>query len=374
MPQFRFSPVLPVLAAMAAPALLASAASAQDLKVGDAAPPIKVAKWVKGKPDNMTKAGDAYTLKPGSIHVVEFWATWCGPCKVSIPHLTDLAKKYKGKVTFTGVSINEGADNYLPKVAKFVTDMGPKMEYNVVADDKSENGTMSKSWMEAAAQEGIPTAFVIGKDAKIAWIGHPSEMDEPLAQVVAGKWDAKAHAAKAAKAEGEINRLKAVLGEVNTLARAGKFKEAVMKLDSFKSDNPEYQQGLAMTRLRLLQKADESEANVYAKQLAEGMFKDNPRPLNEIAWGMVGDDSTWTKPDYDVALAVAKRAVELTKSEDAAIMDTLAMAYYRKGNLDTAIETQEKAVALLSKGDFPAETAKELKDRLAKFKREKSGN
>src|SRR5689334_13332915 len=108
MPLFRFSPVLPALAALAVPTFLASAASAQDLKVGDAAPPIKIAKWVKGKPDNMSKDGNTYTIKPGSIHVVEFWATWCGPCKVSIPHLTELAKKYKGKVTFTGVSINEG--------------------------------------------------------------------------------------------------------------------------------------------------------------------------------------------------------------------------------------------------------------------------
>lgn len=373
MPLFRFSPVVPALVALAVPAVLASAASAQDLKVGDSAPPIKVAKWVKGKPDNMTKSGNAYTLKPGSIHVVEFWATWCGPCKVSIPHLTELAKKYKGKVTFTGVSINEGADDYLPKVAKFVTEMGPKMEYNVVADDKAENGTMSKSWMEAAAQEGIPTAFVIGKDAKIAWIGHPSQMDEPLAQIVAGKWDAKAYAAKKANEEGEINRLRGVLKEVNALATKGDFKGAVMALDGFKTENPEYQIPLAMTRLRLLQRVDEGEASVYAKQLGEGLLKDSAMPLNEIAWGMVGDDTTWKKPDYDVALALAKRAVELTKNEEAAVMDTLAMAHYRKGNLDAAIETQEKAVALLSKGEYPPETAKELKDRLAKFKREKGG-
>lgn len=374
MPQIRFSPVLPAMAAMAVSIFFASAASAQNLKVGDTAPPIKVAKWVKGKPDHMTKAGDTYTIAPGSIHVVEFWATWCGPCKVSIPHITELAKKYKGKVTFTGVSINENADDYLPKVSKFVTAMGPKMDYNVVADDKSENGTMSKTWMEAAAQDGIPTAFVIGKDSKIAWIGHPMQMEEPLAQIVAGKWDAKAYAAKQARAAGEEDRLRAMLKEVNVLASAGKFKEAVMKLDEFKTDNPNYQMGLAMTRLRLLQKSDEGEASTYAKQLGEGTFKNNPQALNEIAWGMVGDDSFWTKPDYDVALAIAQRAVELTKNNDPAVMDTLAMAYYRKGNLDLAIETQEKAVALLSKGEFPAETAKELKDRLAKFKQEKAGN
>jgi thiol-disulfide isomerase/thioredoxin len=60
-------------------------------------PPLKVAKWIKGKP--------VQRFEPGKVYVVEFWATWCGPCRRSIPHLTELAKKFKGKVTFIGVSI-----------------------------------------------------------------------------------------------------------------------------------------------------------------------------------------------------------------------------------------------------------------------------
>src|SRR5688572_6824044 len=69
------------------------------LMIGDPAPAIQVAEWVQGKP--------VAKFEPGSMYVVEFWATWCGPCKVAIPHLNELSKTYAGKVQFIGVSVSE---------------------------------------------------------------------------------------------------------------------------------------------------------------------------------------------------------------------------------------------------------------------------
>src|SRR5579862_5736966 len=99
---------------------LVCSAFALDIGPNSAPPPLDVKTWIKGSP--------VKEFLPDKTYVVEFWATWCGPCKESIPHLTELAKKYAGKATFTGVSVYEKNApvgefaNYGDKVAAFVKD------------------------------------------------------------------------------------------------------------------------------------------------------------------------------------------------------------------------------------------------------------
>src|SRR5262249_10637651 len=159
-----------------------AAARVQSLGVGDPAPKLDVKSFVKGDP--------VAALEPGRVYVVEFWATWCGPCRVSIPHLTELQKKHPD-VAFIGVSIWEHDQN---AVKPFIDTMGDQMAYRVAVDSIPENagagdGLMATNWMKAAGQGGIPTAFIIDKSGRIAWIGHPMSMDEPLQKIVDGSWD-----------------------------------------------------------------------------------------------------------------------------------------------------------------------------------------
>jgi thiol-disulfide isomerase/thioredoxin len=135
--------------------------------------PLEGLTWIKGGPVSIT---------PGHVYVVEFWATWCPPCRVSIPHLTELQKKYKDQgVTFVGVS-DEPPDVTTP----FVKQMGDNMDYAVASDTK---GDVYKGYMTAFHQDGIPTAFVVGADGKLVWLGHPmvDRFEQAIEQAIAAK-------------------------------------------------------------------------------------------------------------------------------------------------------------------------------------------
>jgi len=150
------------------------------LKVGAPAPKLSTGKWVQGEPVNEFQRGKTY--------LVEFWATWCGPCRVSIPHLNEIHSKYKDKgLVVIGQDCWEQDDSL---VGPFVKRMGDKMTYRVALDDKqdSEKGKMAENWMTASGRNGIPSAFLVDTKGKIAWIGHPMELnDQAIDDVLAGK-------------------------------------------------------------------------------------------------------------------------------------------------------------------------------------------
>jgi thiol-disulfide isomerase/thioredoxin len=160
----------------------------QTLKVGDPAPKLLTGKWVQGDPVTDFEKGKAY--------IVEFWATWCPPCRASIPHLNEIYEKYRDKgLVVIGQDCFERDDSV---VAPFVKKMGDKMTYRVALDDKAsdKNGQMAKTWMEAAGRDGIPSAFLVDSKGIIAWIGHPMELKP---EVIEGALSGKTSVSKGAE-------------------------------------------------------------------------------------------------------------------------------------------------------------------------------
>lgn len=149
------------------------------LRVGDAAPKLDIDAWVKGD--------EVKQFEPGTIYVVEFWATWCPPCRDSIPHLTELQKKHKDqRVVVIGVAGSERKD--MANLEKFVKDQGDQMDYRVAFD--GDRGTMARYFADSE-RVGIPHAFIVGDDGKIAWRGNPhpqadgKKMEDKIAGLIA---------------------------------------------------------------------------------------------------------------------------------------------------------------------------------------------
>jgi thiol-disulfide isomerase/thioredoxin len=343
-------------------------AVAGDLSVGDPAPKLAVKEFVKGDP--------IAKLEKGKIYVVEFWATWCGPCRTSIPHLTELQKHYQD-VTVLGVSVFE---NKPEDVKPFVKEMGDKMAYRVAQDDVPEGGkrgegAMAKSWMQAAGQGGIPTAFIVNGEGKIAWIGHPMEMDKPLAEIVAGKWDLKAASDQFKREQARqrsMDKLRAKLAEAS-----GDSKKLLKVIDEAIAEDAQWESMLGLRKYQILagKGGDIEKAQEYGKRLADTVFKDDAQRLNALAWITVGSDSA-EKPDaklVQLALKAVQRADELSQGKDAAIADTLAKAYFNSGDAAKALECQERAVKL-AKGT-PLEKDQGMQKRLEEYKKavEKKG-
>ncbi|MFA6043848.1 MAG: redoxin domain-containing protein [Phycisphaerales bacterium] len=348
----------------------APAAKAKDevLKVGSMAPRIKVDKWVKG--DKIEKFDNDHA------YVVEFWATWCPPCKKSIPHLGEMAEKYKDKnVKFIGVSVweeNQPAkegETYLQRVDEFAN-KGPlssKMTYNVAYD--GDQGEMANTWMRASHSNGIPTAFVVDKTQHIVWIGHPldKEFEGVVEKVVGGTYDTKAAADKATKAAEAEAKAKKIIPDLRAALQAEDGDKAMKSADELMAlDNEQYAgAGVAVFNMMLNSGKDPAPAYAYGSKLAEGPLKDNAEALNALAWTIVDPEHPVTNPKVDVAVKIADRAVEVTKGQDAAILDTQARAYFVKGDTAKAITIQEKVVAMAD-ADLKEQATKTLEEYKAK--------
>ena len=308
----------------------------QPLAVGDAAPEISIDHWVKGA------AIDNFEI--GQVYVMEFWATWCGPCIASMPHLSGLQEQYADTVKIIGVSSEselETVTNFLEETNKSDNLLNnDRMRYTVTVDpDRST----SRAFMEASGQRGIPTAFIINDEGKVAWIGHPMGMDEPLEQVVNGTWDIAAAAAEFEK--GQAQDLAMVeLRTVYTAAMENEDWDAwIAAIDAFAVQYGENSQLSSMKFDALLTgKKDKVAAYAWARTMLASSW-DNAQALNAFAWNLL-DRTPEELQDLDYALEVATRASDLTNNEDPMILDTLARAYWELGETYKAIAWQQKAV------------------------------
>src|SRR5215475_3407417 len=124
---------------------------------------VKSDKDRKTAPDFALKDADGKTVHlsdyKGKVVLLDFWATWCGPCKIEIPWLKDFQRKYKDKgFEIIGISMDEEGWQV---VKPFANEVG--INYRLVIGDD----TTAQLY---GGVDALPTAFVIDREGKIAQV------------------------------------------------------------------------------------------------------------------------------------------------------------------------------------------------------------
>lgn len=163
-----------ILIAAAFLALAACSGPAEDksasAKVGEQAPQIKLTEILSGD----VKEINGWEDFRGKAVVLEFWSPDCEPCVENIPHLTELAAKFKGKpVVFISAALAPKEE-----VAEFLKTH--KMAGIVAADTPM-------SLFRSFKGRGIPHTILVDKDGKVAAFTYPSRVtEETLDNLLAG--------------------------------------------------------------------------------------------------------------------------------------------------------------------------------------------
>lgn len=184
-------------------------ATPATLNVGDPAPSIALGEWVRGGSaggfgaDGVQTGSDAHLMAgfaPGKVYVLEFWASWCGPCLASMPRTSRLQAKHGGMtddapLVIIGISaVSEGNDR--GDIRRAVREMDPQFRIAIDAvggtgragehHGAAGAGITTERYAVAARETAFPRAFIVDQRGHVAWIGHPADMKPIVEAVLAG--------------------------------------------------------------------------------------------------------------------------------------------------------------------------------------------
>lgn len=162
----------------------------------------------------------------GRITIMEFWATWCGPCVAAMPKLKKL---YEEKSPLGVAVIGVSLDKDFKKMQRFLKDKG--YTWPQVGSSK-EADALAKQF----GVRGIPNYTILGPDGTVLWRGHPSGMDRPLQEAIKKYRHVLAQTMRNTKKsepeeldEETLTEANAKLDEAQDAMKAGDFKQMLKR-------------------------------------------------------------------------------------------------------------------------------------------------
>jgi thiol-disulfide isomerase/thioredoxin len=353
----------------------AQEASSVSLNIGDSAPPLRVRGWLKGTPVGR--------FEKGRVYVVEFWATWCRPCIAGMPHLSALANEYKDRVTFLSIDVYENKTTSPAKIRAFVDSMGKRMDYAVAAE---EGNFMATGWLDASGDKGIPKAFVVNAEGRIAWIGHPTRLDEVLQKIASNGWDVKE-----ALARRNLNKHLAGLddsawydliryrGDPEKLDKYGKQDSALLLIDEIVRKEPrlKYAPRIAFYTFSSLLQTNLQKAYDYGKTLLVTPTHEDPAydvVINEIQ--LYSYKLTLPAKIYELCAEAYQVKIDLypENPDIPAIYHRMAEWYWRACDRAKAVDAEQKAIETMKSKtdkdrDYSATDLAIFESRLGQYQR-----
>ncbi len=320
----------------------------RPLQPGDPAPVLAVDTWVRGEP--------VPRFAPGTAYVVEFWATWCLPCRKSIPELSALQRaRQKDGLRVIGVAAAEEGDSGLAGVEEFVARV--PMEYSVAyaAGESTFN-----TWMRGARNSGLPWVFVVDRTGKLAWWGQPfyEEFPKVVDAVLDGTWSAAANGEKRREGSAREREGWALEAKVQAALAAKDDAAALPLLDRLIALDPQRYWWQAVQKLGILLRTDRAEALAFARDAVAGLSRLNPHALSAIAEALAADGKADALP---IAEAAVLRARELTGGENGDVFVSQSEIELARGRRAEAIALLEAAITKLA-GEPRAEAEKRLRE------------
>lgn len=339
------------------------AAADELLSLGSPAPTTPLDGFIQGKPIK--------EMSLGKVYVVEFSGTRCAPCVRAIPLMEQLQRKHASAVFVTVFSESKDA------VREFLAGPGKAMTGRVLCDPE---GNWDNGWVTPSGWIGDPLVFVVDAKGKIAWIGRPEGLAEPLAEVVAGKHsyaidpvEKMQHAivqqlVQRRRHLDELrNRVVKSEERVTDLIQGGKYAEALQTLvqdEDVYRELPNYVRAFRTRRLYVLGQMPDSHGDAFALACsiaADGRQKDY---FDTVTAGhaLLNHFQTCDKENRDkrmihlaFALLGSSPDADLDRPEKIRQLSCLARAHTMDGNEKAAASAQKEIERLRAEQGKPTE-------------------